>query len=44
MIDMLDIFDAPESKPIPNAMREMIEPKQRSGGEAFCPTAAKISK
>jgi hypothetical protein len=26
MIDMLDIFDAPESKPMPNAMREMIEP------------------
>jgi hypothetical protein len=26
-MDMLDIVDAPESKPIPNVIRDMMEPR-----------------
>jgi len=38
MIDMLDIFDAPESKLKPNAMRDTIEPKAEIWRRVFLPS------
>ena len=38
MMDMLESFDAPESKPMPNAMRETIEPKAETWRRGFLPS------
>jgi hypothetical protein len=38
IMDMLEIFDAPESKLMPNAMRETIEPKAEIWRRGFLPS------